>query len=430
MKKKEMKRAIFLMTLTFLSVSLMGQEKMSLSLQDAKAYAIEHNVTIQNAALDIKNAEASRWQSIASMLPQVSAGVDYSNMMGYKMNLGGMTIAMPPSATMTVSTAIAFTGAQVIAIQLANISKTMADITLQQSEQQITNQVESIYYSILATEESIKLLKQSQESMIRLRDMTLKSVEVGVTEETEAEKLSVQVATMDNSIRSTERVLELAYNSLRLQLAIAPDTEIELTNTLDDLVNLGAITEIMNDEFNIENNYSYKLLKESTDLSKKQISLAGWNYGPTISVAHQYSKKEYFSDEMTMNMTPPNLLAISLKVPIFSSFSNASKVKAAKNSYQKQLNTLENTEEALQLQYNQALFNLSSAMESLATQTDNVNVTQRIFDKTANKYEQGVTSSLELTNASTQLISAQSGYVQSLLDVINAKLALEVILNR
>jgi len=418
------------MTLTFLSVSLMGQEKMSLSLQDAKAYAIEHNVTIQNAALDIKNAEASRWQSIASMLPQVSAGVDYSNMMGYKMNLGGMTIAMPPSATMTVSTAIAFTGAQVIAIQLANISKTMADITLQQSEQQITNQVESIYYSILATEESIKLLKQSQESMIRLRDMTLKSVEVGVTEETEAEKLSVQVATMDNSIRSTERVLELAYNSLRLQLAIAPDTEIELTNTLDDLVNLGAITEIMNDEFNIENNYSYKLLKESTDLSKKQISLAGWNYGPTISVAHQYSKKEYFSDEMTMNMTPPNLLAISLKVPIFSSFSNASKVKAAKNSYQKQLNTLENTEEALQLQYNQALFNLSSAMESLATQTDNVNVTQRIFDKTANKYEQGVTSSLELTNASTQLISAQSGYVQSLLDVINAKLALEVILNR
>jgi len=425
-----MKRAIFLMTLTFLSVSLMGQEKMSLSLQDAKAYAIEHNVTIQNAALDIKNAEASRWQSIASMLPQVSAGVDYSNMMGYKMNLGGMTIAMPPSATMTVSTAIAFTGAQVIAIQLANISKTMADITLQQSEQQITNQVESIYYSILATEESIKLLKQSQESMIRLRDMTLKSVEVGVTEETEAEKLSVQVATMDNSIRSTERVLELAYNSLRLQLAIAPDTEIELTNTLDDLVNLGAITEIMNDEFNIENNYSYKLLKESTDLSKKQISLAGWNYGPTISVAHQYSKKEYFSDEMTMNMTPPNLLAISLKVPIFSSFSNASKVKAAKNSYQKQLNTLENTEEALQLQYNQALFNLSSAMESLATQTDNVNVTQRIFDKTANKYEQGVTSSLELTNASTQLISAQSGYVQSLLDVINAKLALEVILNR
>lgn len=419
-----------MMVLVLMSISLSGQEKISLSLQDAKAYAAEHNVTIQNAALDVKNAEASRWQSIASMLPQVSAGVDYSNMMGYKMNLGGMTIAMPPSATMTVSTAMAFTGAQVVAIQLANISKKMADITMQQSEQQIANQVESIYYSILATEESIKLLKQSQESMIRLRDMTLKSVEVGVTEETEAEKLSVQVATMDNSLRATERILEVAYNSLRLQLAIEPDTQIELTDSLIDLVNLGTITELMSDEFDIENNYNYQLLQKATDLSKKQIALAGWNYGPTISVAHQYSRKEYFSDEMTMNMTPPNLLAVSLKIPIFSSFSNASKVKTAKNNYQKQLNTLENTEEALHLQYNQALFNLSSAMESLATQTDNVNVTQRIFDKTANKYEQGVTSSLELTNASTQLISAQSGYVQSLLDVINAKLALEEILNR
>ena len=430
MKKNLNLKAAFMVAAALISIGANAQEKISLSLQDAKNYAIEHNVTIQNAALDIKNAESAAWQSIASMLPQVSAGVDYSNMMGYKMELGGMSISMPPSATMSINSSIAFTGAQIVAVQLSKISKNMADISYQQSEQQVTNQVESLYYSILVTEKSLELLNQSLDNMTQLRDMTLKSVEVGVTESTEADKLSVQVASLANTVRSTQRVLEMAFNSLRLQLALDPDCEIQLTDTLDDLVNLGEVSAILQDEFDIERNYNYQLLKESTDLSKKQIAAAGWAYGPTLALVHTYSKKEYFSDEMTMNMTPPNMLAVSVKLPIFSSLANAAKVRSAKNNYKKQVNTLENTEEALQLQYNQLVFNLNSAMESYTTQMDNVSVAKDVFFKISNKYQHGVASSLEVITSGTELVSAQSSYVQALMDVVNAKLALEELLNR
>jgi len=66
----------------FMAITTVAQEKVSLSLQDAQEYALEHNRTLENASLDIKKAEAGRWQAIASMLPQVSAGLDYTNMMG------------------------------------------------------------------------------------------------------------------------------------------------------------------------------------------------------------------------------------------------------------------------------------------------------------------------------------------------------------
>ena len=64
------------------------RQKLSFSLEEAQQYAVEHNRTLANASLDIQKAQASRWQAIASMLPQISANGTYSNNLGYKMDFG------------------------------------------------------------------------------------------------------------------------------------------------------------------------------------------------------------------------------------------------------------------------------------------------------------------------------------------------------
>ena len=64
-----------------------GATVISLSLQQAKDTAIRYNRQLQNASYDVKIAQAQRWQTIASMLPQVTAGYDYQNMMGFKMEM-------------------------------------------------------------------------------------------------------------------------------------------------------------------------------------------------------------------------------------------------------------------------------------------------------------------------------------------------------
>lgn len=404
--------------------------QVALSLEQAQQYALDHNRTLQNASLEVKRAEASRWQSIASMLPQVNASGTYSNYFGYKMNLGGMSISMPPYAQLGITSSIALSGAQVVGVEIGNISMKMADITQQQSEQEIKDQVKVLYYSALVSEESLVLLKENLQSMNKLYEISQKSVDVGVSEQTDADQLKVQVATMETTINATKRSIEMIYNSLRLQLSLGAETEISLTDNLDNLMNLDKSSALMAEEFILENNYSYQLLQKSTELTKKQISLAGWAYGPTISIAHQYTTKKYFSDEMTMNMTPPNMMNISLSIPIFSSGKNFNSVRAAKLAYKKQLNTLNDTEDALKVQHRQLLYNLKSAMEKYDTQKQSVDVAKRVFDNIAKKYEYGVSSSLDVTNAGTSLISAQSSYVQSLLEIVNAQISLEQLLNK
>ena len=405
-------------------------QKLSLSLVQAQDFASLHNATLQNASLDIRRAEAAKWKSIASMLPQISAGVDYSNYFGYKMNIGAMQIAMPPYASLGVTTAVGLSGASFISVGIAEISKRMADLTRENTEQQVRDQVKVLYYSALVTEETIRVLEENLASLRKLHEMSQRSVEIGVAEQTSADQLKVQVGMMENSISSTRRSLEMIYNTLRLQLNVGTDTAVQLTQSLDELVNLATAEALLSEEFDIEDNRDFRLLKESTELARRQIALTGWSNGPTISVFHQYNTRKYFSDEATMNMTPPNMLGVSLKVPLFTSGMNSMSIRDARLSYQKQLNTLESTALSMQVQYHQLVWNLRSALESYYTQKENVEVAQRIFDNIAGKYEYGVASSLELTNAGTTLLSARSSYVQALMDIVNAQISLEQLLNK
>lgn len=425
--------AALVLTSTSIGVAAQGTEggkQIALTLQQAQEYALEHNRTLQNAAIDIQKAEAAKWKSIASLLPQVSASGDYSNYFGYRMEFGGMSIAMPPYIQMGITTAMGLNGAQVVSLQLADISKKMSDISFKQSEQQVRDQVKVLYYSALVTEESLKLLEENLKSMNKLYEVSAKSVEVGVSEQTDADQLKVQVATMQNTISSTKRSLEMVYNSLRLQLCLDPTTEITLLQDLDNLVNAETVGEALNEQFDVERNYNWQLLKKSTDLTKKQIALTGWSNGPTLSVYHQYTGKQYFSDEMRMDMTPPNMMGISLKVPIFTFGATTMAIKDAKLAYKKQLNTLADTELALNVQHRQLVYNLTSAIEKYNTQKENVEVAKRVFDNIAKKYEHGVASSLDVTNSGTSLISAQSTYVQALLEMVNAQISLEQLLNK
>lgn len=404
--------------------------KMAFSLDEARQYAVEHNRTLANASIDVRKAQASKWQAIAGMLPQVSASGSYSNSLGYKMDLGAMQISMPPYMTFNISTAVGLNGAQVVSVGIAEISRRMADITLEKTEKQIADQVETLYFSALVTEETIRLLEQNLESMGKLLKITQSSVDAGVAEQTDADQLKVQVATMESTLNTTRRSLEMVYNSLRLQLCLDEDVEITLTQGIDDLLNMETTSDLLAADFDLDANYDYRLLKESTELARKQIALTGWSNGPTLSVYHQYNARHNFSDEATMNMTPPNMLGAQLSIPLFTFGKSYAAVKDARLAYKKQLNTLEDTELALNVQYRQLVYNLRSAIEKYEIQKQNVEVAGRVFDNIAKKYEYGVASSLDVTNSGTNLIAAQSSYVQALLEIVNAQISLEQLLNK
>ena len=407
-------------------------QTLRLSLEQAQQYAVEHNAAMQNADLDMKKAELAKWKALSSMLPQVKAGFDYQNMCGYEMHMGSgamaISIPMNPSGTFSLTASVALTGAQIVGVMLQDISNQMTDITRQQTEQTTRANVKNVYASILVMEQTIGLLDSSLANMERLAATSQASVAVGAAEQVDADKLQIQVATLRSSISSTNRSLQALRNSLLLQLGADVNATLELTTSVDDILSVEGAAALLGQGFDITRNNNYRLLEQSEQMAKKNVAMAWTNFSPTLTAYYQYSKKKYFGDE-GMNMTPPNMIGASLSVPLFTSGANTAAVKSAKIDLQEAVNSRRQAEDGLRVQYNQLCYDLASALETYDIQSRNIEVTQRVFENVTEKYRYGRSSSLEVTNASTDIITAQSNYIQAVMSVISAQIALENLLN-
>ena len=434
-----MKRKALILTAAFLLLAVaysfaqnetQQEGALSISLKSAQDYAVEHNKTLQNSSLEIQKAEAAKWGAIASMLPQVSASLGYSNYCGYEMNFSGMAISMPATGTLGITASMALSGQQIIGVQLAEMSKDLSDVPKKQSEDEIRYQVAKVYMSILVMQNTTELLERSLENLESLQQTTQNAVDVGAAEQTDADKLMVQVLSLRTSISSTNRSLEMLENSMRLQLGCGVNTKLILTQTVDDILKPEAILSLQNESFNIENNYDYQLLQKNSELLKKQIDLKIMGYVPTLSAYYQYSGRTYFGKKEGFNMTPPNLVGLTLNIPIWSSGKTWSDVKQAKITYNEFQNTIENTRDALLVQERQLRYNVTSNYETYEAQKLNLEVTERVFTNVSNKFEHGMASSLELTTASSDIITAQSNYISAVLNLVNAQIEFEQLLNR
>ena len=402
---------------------------LNLSLAEAQDYAVETNRSLKNASLAVQKAYAQRWQTIASMLPSADLSWGYTSMMGYKMNFSGMPIEMPDNGTLGVTAAVGINGQAIVGALLNNVAIDMQKLNLQQSEDNLRANIKTSYASVLVLQNVVTLLESSLANIERMAEMTQRSVDVGAAEQTTADLIQVRVNTLKNNINANLRSTQLALNALKVLLDVPANTELVLTSTLEDFLSAEAVLKLLGNDFILENNLNYQLLEKNVELAKKNVHMAGWAYGPTVALAYQYSQKDYFGEKEGFNMTPPNAVSLNISMPLWSSGKRAAGVVEKKIALEEARNTFAETANNLGIQNEQLRYNLQNGYETYMNEKDNMEVTQRVFESTTNKFNQGAASNLDLVNASNDLITAQSSYVQAVLTLVNAQVELEKFLN-
>ena len=402
---------------------------LNLSLAEAQDYAVETNRSLRNASLAVQKAYAQRWQTIASMLPSADLSWGYTSMMGYKMNFSGMPIEMPDNGTLGVTAAVGINGQAIVGALLNNVAIDMQKLNLQQSEDNLRANIKTSYASVLVLQNVVTLLESSLANIEQMAEMTQRSVDVGAAEQTTADLIKVRVNTLKNNINANLRSTQLALNALKVLLDVPAETELILTSTLEDFLSAEAVLALLGNDFVLENNLNYQLLEKNVELAKKNVHMAGWAYGPTVALAYQYSKKDYFGEKEGFNMTPPNAVSLNISMPLWSSGKRAAGVVEKKIALEEARNTFAETANNLGIQNEQLRYNLQNGYETYMNEKDNMEVTQRVFESTTNKFNQGAASNLDLVNASNDLITAQSSYVQAVLTLVNAQVELEKFLN-
>jgi outer membrane protein TolC len=423
---KNLLQRIILVFLLGLPVSGKAQQSLALSLEQAKAHAVEYNRTLLKAGISIEEAQESLWQTISAGLPQVEAKVDYSNYLGFSMSFGGQSIAFNPTsnAQLTASQLI-FSGSYWVGIEMAKLAKSLAEKNVVKTELDVKESVSLSYYAILLAEQNKDILKKNIENMRDIHKRTKDMANVGLIEQTDAEQLEVQVMNLDATLLSLDRQTELAYNMLRLQLGVEPGTQISLTSNINELTAEISPQTLLSQEFSLDNNIDFLLLKSQEELQKKQITLNKMAYLPTISGFYSYT---YKIKKPAFDMSPANMIGLQANIPIFSSFQRKSKVKQSQIQLKSLQTDIEQVEDQLHIQEQQLRFNLQTAFDQYTIQQKNVEVSKRVFESSKRKHEQGMLSSLDLTTANTNYLQAESGLLTAKNDLLKAQTELMKLL--
>ena len=410
-----------------------AQESLSLSLDAARQYAIDYNKVLKNASLAVDAADKVYWERISAGLPRVDATMDYTNFLGAEIeikfgeDMPPTKIPFKPTSNLSLTVAqLIFNGSYLVGLQAAKISRDMSETNFRRTELQIKEQVALAYYSVLVAEISVDIIQQNLENIKDIYDKTNTMYKVGMAEITDVDQMSVQVTTLENAAKSLQRQVEMAYNLLRIQLGVTAETKLTLTESLEDIMARMDHLKTLTTPLELNENLDYKLMNSQQLISKKLVDMEVMSWVPTINGFYSNTQKILRPD---FDMTPPNILGLQMNVPIFASGMRKAKWDQARINYEVTLNDKDLLTDQLLIQEKQLRFNLNTAIEQYESQKENVIVSKRVFDNLNLKYEQGLVSSLDLTTANSNYLQSETNYITATMQLLNADLALNKLLN-
>ena len=67
----------------------------------------------------------------------------------------------------------------------------------------------------------------------------------------------------------------------------------------------------------------------------------------------------------------------------------------------------------------------SKAYQKYLNEKENIELAQNVLDKTSIKYQNGMSGSFDLTQASDQLVGVHMAYIAAIIELLNAKVRLD-----
>ncbi|TDQ32587.1 TolC family protein [Zeaxanthinibacter enoshimensis] len=443
-----MQRFLLLLLSLLFGLLLQAQETTtSFTLEEAVAFALEHNYSSLNATLEIEDAQKQKWETIATGLPQISGSVSYQNQLKQPVSLipaeffGGEPGTFQPivfgqpqqaSATATLKQQI-FDGSYIVGVQATKAFLSYSQNNREKTEQDVRKAVVDAYGNVLLARQSTDILARNAATLEKNLFETRKIFENGLGDEESVEQLQITLSTIQSQLKNAERLQEITLQMLNVVMGLPLEHPTGLTEDLDDLVAAGISPELLESEFNLENNVDYKLVNNLNHQRYYEWKLARSRALPTLNAFVNYGSAA-FSDDFTFldsdqQWFDSSVFGVDLSIPIFSSFKRSASTQRAKIALEQAKNQLKETSAQLRLQLDKAKSDYILAIENYQTNKSNLALAERIEHKNQVKYQEGIASSFELRQAQLQLYTTQQEYLQSMVEVINKKIELETILN-
>ncbi len=433
------------------------------SLSEAQNYALENNYDIKNKQIDIEIAQKQVWQTTAIGLPQITLNGTWQYIFDVPvMEMGGMGLDsvqpflpyynVPNDPTSGLNyllpnyvaytselelgtksnitfdfmvTQIIFSGEYIVGLQAARVFKSLSAQSLEKAERDMKETIAQSYYLVLVMKQSVDILDSSFTNLKKIATEMEQMYKTGYIEETDVAQIQLTASTIENSLKSMQRLYEVSERLLKFQLGISFENTLILSDDLIKILQENDLEAILLKEFSVQNSIDYKLMLTSEQLATLSLKREQSKYLPSLVAFYRHQEQ---LDAPAFNFNPPDVIGASLEWKLFSSGGRNATIQQKKLELIQTQNTKEQVELALNLEYQEALNTFITAQESYLSNSKNLALAEKIYKNTLIKYKSGMSSSLDITQTQNQFLEVQSSYFQAVVELLNAKATLDKLL--
>ena len=415
------------------------------SLVEAQKFAVENNYDTLKSQMNVTATEKKIRETVGAGLPQISTSLSYTN------NIELVTMLIPDffndpndmieiqfgtqhNATLNLQVQqLVFNGSYFVGLATSRIFKRLATEGLKQTKLDVMETVSQTYYLILVSQESERIIQRNLQNLEKTLYEIRELYKEGFLEETEADVIQISVTALKNSLQNLQKQTETVYQLLKFQMGIDLSEEIMLTNSLEDIISEQDIKTALSGSFDLEDNVDYRLIQTQEKLAEMNLKNEKAQYWPTVgayySLSYMAQRNKFSFLDFDEKWYRSQAIGVNLDIPVFRSGAQKARVQQASIALDQAHQTTLQVSQGLLLEEAQAKNALSSAYENYINVKDNMALSKKVYDKTLIKYQEGLASSTDLTQANDRYLAAQANYIQALSELLDAKNALDRLRN-
>lgn len=406
-----------------------------ITLKEALTFALQNNTKVRNAKLDIEGGRYKVQEVRAQALPQLTGnvGLTYNPIIGQLVaNIGGATqsfkLGQNWNSTAGVQLSQQLFNQQVFTgLQAARSSEEYYALTSQLTEEQIIELVANNYYQVLVNRQQLNVIDTNIKNIKIVEKIVGTQYKNGLARKIDVDRISVNLTNLNTQREQVINAITQLENQLKFSMGMAVSTPISLPPTeLTEVTTLPMFT----DSIDLANRTEVKLLNNQDKLLSLQRKAYVAEYYPSLSLTgnYTYSSQSNSFDFLKSNASAigfgSSAIGLTLRVPIFNGFLTRSKIRQADVDIKKAQESRKETNNALNLAYENAKIQLRNNLNTIKAQRKNADLAQEIYSSTQNNYNNGLASLTDLLDTENALTSAQNSYTQALLNYKIAEIQL------
>ncbi len=380
------------------------------SLERCLELAYEKNPIILRALQEIEAAGGRELQAFSEAIPHISgeAGYTYLNrIQSYETEMGELPLNLHDNynAGVTIEQNL-YKGGRILAgIKAASLYNEYAEVYFQEALVEVTYRVKENFYLLLLQEGIVRVRRDTVAHMEDSLEITQKRYDQGTTSEFDLITARVRLANSRPPLIQAENRVDILKTSLLREMGIEA-ADFDITGELSYRPFQAGLDEL--NRLGLDHRPLLKQVLLQEQIQEQNLRASHSGYQPSLSVFATYQ------GEQPQSGLPPEdrfefewLAGAALKWDLFDGLMTPGRVQEAKALYNQAKIDTEDTTRTVLLGIKQAYLDIQAAQKAFESQRETVEQAEAAYRIARIRWENGISTSLELTDSELNLSDAR-----------------------